>query len=140
MTLISIRKTLFREIKLKELLKVSDYDFRYTYSSAKFNKMLRDIGITEKVIGQYNRAIDEFFVFLELINVNINDVLESDLELYREILLRRNNNKRSAKTKITRINVYLYIYRKINEHESMKRDLSAAAILKDIKQMLEGEI
>lgn len=136
MTLISIRKTLFKEIKLKDLYTVSDFEFRYTYSYLKFNEILTDVGITEKIIGQYNRAIDEFYIFLDLLNININDVLESDLELYREILLRRNNNKRSAKTKITRINVYLYVYRKINEHESMKRDLSTSAILKEVKQII----
>ena len=136
MTLISIRKTLFKEIKLKDLYTVSDFEFRYTYSYLKFNEILTNVGITEKILGQYNRAIDEFYTFLDLLNININDVLESDLELYREILLRRNNNKRSAKTKITRIKVYLYVYRKINEHESMKRDLSTSAILKEVKQII----
>ncbi|NFO48595.1 hypothetical protein FDB40_17215 [Clostridium botulinum] len=136
MTLISIRKRLFREIRLKELATVSDYEFRYIYTYQKFNEMLKEIGITEKIIGQYNRAIDEFFVFLDLINININDVLESDLELYRELLLRRNNNKRSAKTKITRIKAYLYTYSKINEHESMQGDLSSSGILKGVKQII----
>lgn len=136
MTLISVRKNLFREINIKELYEVSDFDFRLQYSFIKFDEILESIGITKKIIGQYDRAIMEFLIFLELINIKIDEVIESDLELYREILLRRSNNKRSANTKVTRIKAYLYVYHKINEHTSMKRDLSTKGIEKEITQIL----
>lgn len=136
MTLISLRKNLFRKVKLEEFLNCSNTDFKLYFSLIKFNEILRDIGLTSKTIGQYKRAVEEFLIFLDLIDIRIEDVIESDLELYREILLKRSNNKRSAKTKITRINVYLYIYSKINEHESMQGDLSTLGILKEVKQII----
>lgn len=133
---ISLRKNLFREIRIEEFLEFNDVDFRMQVSFIEFDKILKNIGLTNKIIGQYKRSVDEFLIFLDLIDIGIPEVIESDLELYREILLKRSNDKRSAKTKISRIKAYLYIYEKVNEQKSMQGDLSPKAMLKEVKQII----
>jgi len=133
---ISLRKNLFREIRIEEFLKFNDVEFRMQVSFIEFDKILKNIGLTNKIIGQYKRSVDEFLIFLDLIDICIPEVIESDLDLYREILLKRSNDKRSAKTKISRIRAYLYIYKKVNELKSMQGDLSPKAILKEVKQII----
>lgn len=137
MTLISVRKNLFKEIDLKKFYEVTDSDFRYIYTYTRFEKMLKDIRITKKTIGQYDRAISEFLIFLELIDIKLSGVIDSDLELYKDILLRRNNNKRATKTKIYRISLYLWFYKKINEVVLIETDYSTNTIEKMAIEMIK---
>ena len=138
MTLIRLRGELYKPVDIKKIFKVSDSEFRLFYSWRKFNELLKQAGFTEKTIKQYDSAIADFLLFLELINISINDVKDSDLELYKQLLLRRNNNhnKRTVKTKITRVIIYLQVYFKINKN--MLGDYSTKGVINQLKQ-LEAE-
>lgn len=135
MTLIRLKGKLYKPIDVKEFFETSDYDFRLFYSWRKFEELLTHAGFTKKTINQYSAAIADFLLFLDLINININDLVDSDLELYKELLVRRNNNqnKRAIKTKITRVLIYLQFYFKINE--SMPENCSSKGIRKEVKQL-----
>lgn len=138
MTLIRLRGKLYKPVDIEKFFNVSDSEFRFLYSWSKFNELLKHAAFTEKTIKQYDSAITDFLLFLELINISINDVKDSDLELYKQLLLRRNNNhnKRAVKTKITRVIIYLQVYFKINKN--MLGDYSTKSVIKQIRQ-LEAE-
>ncbi|MVX67118.1 hypothetical protein GKZ28_26060 [Clostridium chromiireducens] len=106
------------EISLYDLIKSNPYkitneEFRKTMSMMELQRIIEKQGYKEKTINNYLTATYEMLFFLDLINIDVSEVRDSDIELYNKILIRRGYNKPQARRKINRIKKCIYTYAKI---------------------------
>lgn len=110
--------------------KITDEEFRKTMAAIELERIIENQGYNRKTIDNYINAINEMLNFLDLINVNISEVKNSDVELYNKVLIRRGYTKPQARRKINRIKKCIFVYKKI--FESMPS--GAMSIVTEIKK------
>lgn len=93
--------------------KITDEEFRKTMSMIELQRCIEIQGYKEKTINNYINATYEMLFFLDLINIDVSEVRNSDVELYNKILIRRGYTKPQARRKINRIKKCIYTYAKI---------------------------
>ena len=106
------------EISCYDLVKqnpynITDEEFRKTMSMIELQRSIESQGYKEKTINNYINATYEMLFFLDLINIEVSEVRNSDVELYNKILIRRGYTKPQARRKINRIKKCIYTYAKI---------------------------
>lgn len=123
------------EISYYDLVKSNPYEitneeFRKTMSMMELQRIIERQGYKEKTINNYLNATNEMLFFLDLINIDVSEVTNSDIELYNKILIRRGHTKPQARRKINRIRKCIYTY--ANIFESMP--IGAVSIVAEIRK------
>lgn len=119
----------YYDVIKKNPYKITNEEFRKTMSMIELQRVIESQGYKEKTINNYINATYEMLFFLDLINVDVSEVRNSDIELYNKILIRRGYNKPQARRKINRIKKCIYTY--ANIFESMPN--GAVSIVTEIR-------
>lgn len=116
---LSLRKNFYKS-ENENPFEVTNKEFKNIMAHIKLEDNMRKQGCKPATINEYNYAISEMYEFLEVLNIDILELNEDDLSLYRQILIRRGQAESYADRKISRIKKYLEVYQDtINELPSV---------------------